>query len=72
MGSLIECTRILGLEGYRVKEVVFDGTQDQAHLGIRIEREVGGIAASNGAVDSGVFGMPRIVFGMTCPGRDIG
>jgi len=38
MGSHAECTKILGLEGYRVKEVVFDGTEDHPRLRIRIER----------------------------------
>ena len=38
MGSHAECTRIHGLEGYRVKEVVFDGTEDRPRLPIRIER----------------------------------
>jgi transposase len=38
VGSHAECTRILGLKGYRVKEVVFDGTEDHPQLRIRIER----------------------------------
>lgn len=38
MGSHIECTRILGLEGYRVKEIMFEEPQGQPWLRIRIER----------------------------------
>ena len=38
MGSHVECSRILGLGGYRVKEVAFDGTEAQPRLRIQIDR----------------------------------
>jgi len=38
VGSHAECSRILGLGGYRVKEVAFDGTEAQPRLRIQIDR----------------------------------
>jgi len=41
VGSLHECTRILGLDGYRVERMTFEGPDSRARLMIRIERKGG-------------------------------
>jgi transposase len=38
MGSLRECTRILGLEGYRVERLEWEGEAARAHLRVWLER----------------------------------
>ena len=38
MGSHSECTKILGLEGYRVKEMTFETEEAEPRIRIRIER----------------------------------
>src|SRR5262245_16818292 len=38
MGSRRECTRILGLEGFRVERITWDGEEQSARIRIAIER----------------------------------
>ena len=69
MGSQRECTRILGLEGFRVKTIDWEAEGRRAPILIRIERR--GIRGFESlAVDDGcgACGIPRSGRGTTCRG----
>ncbi len=70
MGSQRECTRILGLEGFRVETIEWEAGGPRARMRIWIERC--GIRGMNvlGVDDAlGGCGMPRNGRGTICPGR---
>ena len=74
MGSLRECTRILGLHGYRVTQLEWEADDPRARVRIWIERRgIRGAAIPAPAVDAGRggCGTPKSDGGMTRRGRSI-
>jgi hypothetical protein len=67
MGLQRDCTRMLGLEGYRVAQIAWEAEGPRSRMRISIER-AGSAAMNVPAVDAGrgAGGIPRNGRGTTC------